>query len=58
MPKKFRKKLKSFRLFFFPLLLCNLSATNKNLYTLGMSVIEKKFLNPPTNKHFEASNLT
>ena len=58
MPKKFREKLKSFRLFFFPLLLCNISANNKNLYTLGMSVIEKKFLIPPTDKHFEAYNLT
>ena len=58
MPKKFRGKMKSFRFFFFPLLLCNISAKNKNLYTLGMSVIKKKFLSPPTNKYFEAYNLT
>ena len=42
MPEKFREKLKSFRLFFFPVLLGKISAKNKNIYTLGISVIKKE----------------
>ena len=48
MPEKFREKLK-FRLFFFLVLLCKISAKTKNLYTLGISVIKLiSFLRPIT----------